>query len=617
MSKAPRRLKVLRIDDTTGAPLNKTREAYDLEPGDGCVRPPLDLVVLRSKDNICLRIAGLGWVEQFWAAFTERDLPDIVLSDIDFEHDATSPLQFLPRATAVQEQLEANAGSKGQPLWHIPTGLSHTKALASIARCMGRPIIVAMYTGNSAKWQGMKSEDRVFGLLAAQEVIELAAILGTPVSWSVAPSFERVWNWLAERTHADPTKALRQALNSYRQQLIAGLRGQISAYNLRVPYGAGADLKNWCGSMSKDPRPLQDDAADIGLPLLYPDGTIDRISFASLFADVETILSAPLPPHCFDLTPATTDPIWELVNGLPRIGAWIAELLQVDDAVHAAIKALEALPIEQDPLERNLTDEIKDSLLARGLAVLFRTIELYCADEQKWKSIWSHDSWDPIALRPVETDDDRDQWPGTKSLSEWLLQVEAALRESSDSTTGYACIGDIHPVLCQIIEQSVPQAAQRVRATKENWVRVHLDLLRARGRVTARTGGDGEAEYKLVGRARKLADAPRRPATGVINVKWNSDALTSLVKDTLGFGKRGPRRVNDHQPGRILYEAFLANSASALPDNEAGKAGREFRNAFLRGDGPPWVLQICREFCRVHLNWKDENNWPQCLRANA
>jgi hypothetical protein len=639
--------------------------------GDDVIFAPLDLMAFPSGDDVCLGISGLESAARFWASFDPARLPDIVIGDVDFEIDKTSPLQSW-KAT---EQ-------------NIPTGLSHLKPLAAVARAVGKPLSIVIHTADPYRWEvfaansgGTRPDARVFGLMAAHEAVELAAILGEHIPRVDRHDLNPVWGWLESRTESTPMAVLPKAVTTYRKQVVERLRRSGSGSDplaLRVPLGARAELQAWCQRMAHDPAPLEDAGIDVGLPLLYPDGRIDRINFSSLYADVYNINGRILHADCFALT-NDSGPIWELANGLPRIGALVAAIGGVEEAASAAAGALTLLPLGEDRLTQNLRD-IEEDPLARGLAVLFRTIAIYREDESAWARIWDEGSWDPVCLaekpedsrdsrsdslirrtrqtlqlwkgenrnfcrklsqvlndavnefRLYDKTDERDDCSWADSLESWVDRTEQAVRMAAKDEApgideeatqngaleGFVDLGSITAALIQGVKSDgYPDLTGLLEPSA---VAFHLDLLVQMDLVEYRSDPINGDTYRV-------ADAPGRglrpvrPAEDKSGLKWISDHLSAALRDSLGFGAtRGPGNANsDNAIGLILYAAFLApaNPTAPLPATSVqAQQGRDFLKTFEAGESPGWLVEICRAFCRDKLHWVDERAWPVCVRGH-
>jgi DNA-binding transcriptional ArsR family regulator len=495
------------------------------------------------------------------------------------------------------------------------------KPLAAVARATGAPLAVALITGDPGRWRllvqessgGRHSDAAVFGFLAAQEAIEVAAILGDSLSQSDGNDLTPVWDWLSERTAYGVKEAIGTAVCDYRRQVVNRVRGAENGnpLALRVPLGKYSQLRKWCQEMERKPMPLGAEGVDIGLPLLFADGRIDDIRIASLYADVDSILSRGLPAKCFDLTRDPGD-MWSLANGLPRIGALIAELGSVDLSVQAADRALALLPRGSGRLELNLLS-VERGELARGFATLFRALEVHFADETMWEQIWNGEHWDPVLLDEAVS---RAACPWVGSLSDWIKRTERALIEATaeeainEEPHPWADIGSITAHFIALVRKEL---GENLAGMTPGAVAVHLGFLQEMELVESRSCVGG---YEYRTRTPQIhINRPRRPEGDGTRLKWASAHLQDELMDSLGFGsRRGPATTeNFNAIGRVLYAAFLATIGSPPPMTDQARLGRAFLESFLRGEAPGWVIEVCREFVRTGLAWTDAQTWPRSI----
>lgn len=157
MNTPPRNLRVLRIDDRANGRIPKID--YSTVSGDGVILPPLELILIDDGDDVRTAISGLDVSELYWRQFNPERLPDIVIGDVDFEKDKSSPMQTWNSACQ-----------------HISTGLSHLKPFLSIQRILGRPMSLVIHTGDENLWARLVDDgmdettkaSRIFGLHAVQ-----------------------------------------------------------------------------------------------------------------------------------------------------------------------------------------------------------------------------------------------------------------------------------------------------------------------------------------------------------------------------------------------------------------------------------------------------------------
>ncbi len=276
MRPLPRKLKLLIIDDE----LKRSYRGYHV---------PSSIEVLKLDENL----PGIdSWraALQFWTAFDYDEVPDLVLADVRFIEDRTSPLSLL---------FKPNEN-------YIPTGLSHLKAFAALARALGKPIGVCARTIDAELWQEQISsnrpENRAMGYLAMHEIGELAAILGDgkAILGDTDDKQQHIDNcraWLRQNSETAFEEGLRKAVRDYRRSLFKSLtRAERPSIFIRPPHYA--ELMGWCERMRHEPHPL-DPEHDIGLELTYHNGQRDILSLASLFADYDKIADKALDPSSF------------------------------------------------------------------------------------------------------------------------------------------------------------------------------------------------------------------------------------------------------------------------------------------------------------------------------
>jgi hypothetical protein len=577
-----RKLRVLRIDDNP----DKLGKESTFEFVGPAVTGPT------GRDIIAIK--GLSSAVQFWRSFAPGTMPDIILCDVDFEHDHSTPLKWA-----------------GASATHIPTGLSHIKPFAAMARLSGRPLVLTLHTYNDGQWKALLDDTatgfdaiqrslweqrRLFGLLAAHEIIELAEILEESTQFSGKATLGNVWNWLTEHTQSTAIHALNRATKLYRKKLVDRFRKHpLDPAALRVPTGEGIRLRNWCAHMVQAPQNLA--KADIGLTLLYSNGTTDQISFVSLFADCEGLLDGLLPEKCF-ATDSPTGDIWDLKNGLPQIGKLVSQVHTFDSAFADAVSALAKFPLgialpENAP---NIDDMLNRDKLAGGLAVLFRIVDIYYSDECAWDDVWNERvRWDPVNLAAVDDITIAYQY---ESLPSFLGRVVESVRklcaeeeEDGESLQLGVTAEDIADVLGG---RMTPSSAA-----------VHLEWLTATGTVERiQTGGSPRYKVHSGGTLRRL----QRPKGTAI--EWKSDDIERLLRTSLGY------RLDDHASvGRLLWNAFMAFGEPANA-NQQRIRGNKLLEDFLNGDAPQ-LAEPCRAYALANLRWNDKGNWPACLQAGG
>ena len=121
-----RNLMALSIDDDSDGSLIKGINPYEFE-FDGIVRWRIDKWATALK---------------LWSRSRVSSAPDLILGDVLFECDKTTP--FARAVSALRGEAETVAIDTP-----IPTGLSHLKPFAALARASGKPIGIAVKSSNA------------------------------------------------------------------------------------------------------------------------------------------------------------------------------------------------------------------------------------------------------------------------------------------------------------------------------------------------------------------------------------------------------------------------------------------------------------------------------------
>lgn len=626
---APRQLRVLRIDD------DLTSGGNPKAPGFRAQRASRHLATV-DLDDCGQPKPGIGsWADAmaFWTLQKGAPEVDLVISDVRFDDD-TSPLVTgwnLPRGA-----------------W-LPTGLSHFKAFAALARATGRPLGVGLHTKEPRIWRKLSDEQdpffRLMANLAAQEIGELAALLGEGAE--VNCDADSCWRWLEDRTF-DATE-FREAV----PYALADFRKKLGACRL-LPRDYER-MVEWCGSMeafaaagSGTAKPL-DDGTDRGFPVMFPDGTHQLLSLRSLFADV--LLKRPrfqferegLPRHCFALQP--DDAFYSLDGeGNPKIGALV---YQCGEYGRAAMKALEILnrlapePGRNTPL--TLADArraVDATWLPTALAVLFQDIYREWQLFQAWRPLYQEHEWHPIADSFGPRTDDE-----TKTLRSWLKKVSKCVSAGSsishedvmamfeaagfdrNDPLGLEADSDLLLLDDEDIddEDLLPEEREEEDskdctqpAKRRGWVgtRRCIDLLTKMGVLELIPGtrryGPGSQAFSPVATPPVPKWLPRNfmklselgPTVGTEDDRLLNP--NAALKRMFGYH----RKANGKEDTNSMIQHALVKGLGLSGDSEA----TSFMEWFRRG-APQigWVKEACRDYAR-QLPWDDETGWPESLR---
>ncbi len=585
----PRNLRVLRIDDVH-FDLRRGTEAAGAEVIDAL---PAPLESFHCEDGA----AGIATINSWstalrlWSRLQAQEVPDLVLADVIFAGDESTPLVRVP-------------GFKGYPRL-IPTGISHLKPFAALARARERPLGIGIHTRNASVWADAWGDGHPMGALAAHEIGEVAAILGDLLEdESIEGRVELCWDWLKGRSRDDFPTALRIAMRDYRRRLVEagnpslreGVSGPPRALVMPQDW---VRLDAWVDRRSRgEAAPIE---ADRSLPVLYSDGSRDLLRIASLFGEVKDIESRDLPPRCFERPGpagrgATSEP-WSLDDdGNPQIGRFIASLGRTATAYLNAATLVERFPLvhpEGQGLECTLLKEAEDypdSMLVAGLAILFQVLKWEHRKFGAWREGLRREGWS-FSRKRLTTPP-----ASSLTLAEALFRLAHSARRFGGS-----------PFLRGDVPQGEGADLFRSKAADNDGVRWHFDRLVDAG-VLAFHPVD-ETYENVLSRRFSIDELPSPPLLPVGFFEDELGELRSVLRDSLGFGARyGPNRAdNDQMIGKRLAVAFC--------DSADGNLGRELLDRILGGYGPPWLLELLRRYASDRLEWGEGRTWPRWLQT--
>jgi hypothetical protein len=580
-----RQLTVLRIDDRT-----ENRAAPDVEaPADDQDRPPegIDVVQFGHQSDPFIAITGWDLAIEYWRSDPGKRHPDLVVADVLFDQDPTTPLNW-----AAEDNL-------------VPTGLSHIKPFAAVSRVTGVPIGIALHTANPGLWENLIIGDgpgRRMAQLAAHEIGELAAILDDSENILDLPLEDRIrwcWLWLHSRSRGRFRPALAVALENYRSRMVQLARGggaesDPRKMSIMVLPQEWVRLSHWCEEMSRAPRPLGE--ADPALTYIRRDGIADCVSMISLFADVRDdlcdIFTDVLPPACFDVRPVKE--AWKLdEQGYPRIGGFLHELKHLTSAVDEAVSILlDNFPPFPARLENKLSQVggTASSTLARGLAILFQVI---------WRDHENFKTWSDY-FKDYEWDVNHFEFKSIRTTSTSLGEVWRTLQSYVVGKGTRFSVDDIFEEAEAEILQGVPVAVRR-------W---YFDLLLRAGVIRPESSVGDPRTFWPTGIRVEVPPVPDVIPRGIQLLGIDT---RGYLRDVFGFGMEfGPGKSNDDNIiGRLINAAFGSGGAVDA------RAGREFLSRFLEGNTQPWIAEVCRDFAVRVLSWRDTTTWPRYLRGGA
>lgn len=594
MTQEPRRLKVFIIDDEL------VEEKLDIVSTVHVVgfRLPASLEYLSTSDSL----PGIdSWKSaiRFWWSFQNNEIPDLIVADVKFSEDRTTPLSFLFHDIPNE----------------IPTGLSHLKDFAVLSRASGTPLGVGLRTMDPTIWRKhvhtASERRRAVGYLAAHLVGEISAILGHDLEIEEGDRKKNLHNclsWLERESGTSFLQGLRIALANYRRSLfkLLTMPSQSNVFILPKDY---LDLLSWCRQMEQSPKPVHAEH-DIGLALTYNNGKRDIVSLASIFADYEDITTKPLKASAFALNPDVEEPWKNDDDSFPRIGAFLCQLGKLKTACDDAADAAKAYQVDY-PLPAGYKPPTLATLKKRGhydeftvgLTVLFQLIRIEQRKSQTWEEAFENYSWDPIGLKFK---------PGIleKNCLRKALQSLVTLIKQADPSGDGISIDDF-------VESSPDGWVKRISVNDKGKIQWHFDRLVDADVLDHRIEkGEGDL-YTLKPtwlRSNKPLPLPPMPILMPKIAGEKDPDRIKWLRESLGY------RVDFNSMARAVADAFelvTLDRNAATKDSERasirGKVGRDFINRLEVGELPSFLADLCREYATRYLNWP-EDKWPKWLR---
>ncbi len=634
----PRRLRLLIIDDE----LRPSLAGYTIP----------DLLDLWYP---CEGVPGItSWraAIEFWGSFQGGVIPDLVVADVRFVNDDTSPLSKLFQYPEVN---------------NIPTGLSHLKTFAVLSRALGLPLGVGIRTMDPSLWrkqiESTRPEQRAMGYLAAHEAGEIASILGDELpgsSFEDGLSVDYCLDWIRSKSGTIFELGLKMALRDYRRRLFLLLTTPGSS-NVFIRPGHYAELMGWCLKMETDPQPL-DAANDFGLELSYHNGKRDVISLASLFADYDRIATKPLVSSAFAPGMAGGGESWKLDDwGRPRMGAFLKPLgslkVALDDAVEALREYQISFPLPdtyQPPTLAVIKRRSKHSSLTAALTVLLQFVRIAQKKVEEWEDRFGLYAWEPDKLQFIS-----DPPSPELSLRRVLLDLTSLIsgivvpgeeftiddifENSLERWTEKGGLESSRKVFKEIEVSIGSDGRPEIRSGRwirirtdhgeqyNDWVKWHFERL-VDAQILSHKRVDGEEYYVLTADWRHhrfqsgLPPAPPGfPSVVSVMQRFNSSgekkaALLEYptpvqwLKASLGYNYHTDYNSVERELGSTFgfiapeKEPGIKHEKSALK----AKAGRLILNQLERGELPFFLAEICREYATEYLKWPKEK-WPKWL----
>ena len=548
-----RNLSILRIDD-----------AYNRDPAAGLaeIEHLANYRVNRDAGDQQCVISNWRSALEFWSHGEFDRLPDLIVADVLFEYDASSPLAALP--------------SYAGYVRFFPGGLMHLKPFAAIARWIGRPIGLGIHTASTKVWKSAWDQGRhPMAALAAHEAAEVAAILGE-VKLPKGPA--ELWyiglDWLATNSKNDPDSARQDALKAYRRKLCQFANCSSGAARVMLPPSEFVRLQSWLEDLSKAPAPIGDQSVE----LLYSEGNHDCIRLASLFADFDRIDTRIFSAGSFsDLS--ATEP-WERSHyGQPQIGGFLTALGGMGQLFIEAAAIVEDFPLlaRGQTRRRHLTKRIGATYKKQVVGVfawMIQSIKWERRRLQAWQEGVRQPGWDLV---------NRTLGSATDSGRTLLFWLENLIKQARCSAQGEA-------FALEEVWQGMPDKNKTY----------YSDLLVQAG-AFVRTD-DGEYYVKGLRKGVTLPMPEILPIEfwGLVEVGDNRNAAVQL--------SFGIKTTNYATAARFFGRVFCP---SVEGKNEV--AGRKFMGKIFEGNGPAWLMEMLRDYARTTLHWADESTWPRWL----
>jgi hypothetical protein len=530
----------------------------------------------------------ISWndMQRFWGA-SPVTIPDIVLCDINFEYDFDSPLNEVHRIK--------------------PTGLLYAIPFLAAARTGLTPVVLKFHTGDPTLFSRIHDRESPLGIdkppkemsYLAAELIGLALAIATPDPSFSGPTLtfplktQDTWDWLMARDSSFESEAGAHfaAEKEYRRRLASlcvvpsseqsQLNGQSVAPLVVDPVGY-RKLVEWCARTCRNQT--VDWEGEPGLLLTRPDGTKECLSIRGLFS--ASSLDVFVPKNFEVRLPANAEvriphAAWLNKNEEPLVGDFVAFLggwprlydlvvSRLDRWLHAGPAVPARTVIDVFPAQE------PHYALARLLALIFQTVDVYYQARQDWEARFTEWAWDPRA-RSFEPNDVVNR---KATLKELLSVLARKLRSELDDQA----------VASEELEVIITDGTP---IQNDGDAKYHLGLLTSIGVLTQTKDG----LFTL--RARFPVELPACPP------ELASEGLRNLQKTvlrSLGHESDAAQHV-----GRII--------ADALFKGESGdrKMGTKFWQDMIAGSLPGWLRQLAVIYAEREKNWRRDQHWPSFL----
>ena len=592
-----------------------------LKRANNCVVMPDNIERIRVNDIPC----WLGsWRDacNIWSNGFAKQPPDLIISDINFRDDNTSPMSKVVNHLTSQGLVKL----EDDPL---PSGLLHVKPLAAIAASLSRPIGFAIHTVNPDIWEkyynfsqsspnlapsilkGNEVIQRYVGALAIHEIGELAAIRGYNVQRDTTEeTVKECLKWFKKHHQKTFETALPFALGEYLGELIEASNCRMLSLNNRKTNSFAfvmpcewIRLNKWTQERINYGGIINNEH----ITLTYRDGTKDPIYLASMFATAETrthetVKTQCWPKECFQVGINKVSSDFGCGTKRPQFGEFINSLKSLYELDTAARLICDALgtdytkPIEKgqpniNKIASNILekpDKAKDIGPVKGLAVLYQAVKLVCNIQHSWQELLNQPDWDykkqkPCLRKPKPT------YVNDNSLYDYLngllSVIDTALENDEYYEDGYFTWEEIVPKS----EFHIRLKDCSYRVDNGKWWEWHMELL-----VSAK-------KFLIKG------DCHLNNDTGETET-WYKRGVGSVLKSWM-IKPRNRWEVNGvevdfsnsysikHLNRLIHVGDDDSNTYSRCLDELVGKNnGKSLLDQVFDGSAPGWIMELLREY---------------------
>lgn len=637
-----RKLRLLRIIDSGS--YDSPEEARDSPPG-------LESSTVGGDgdgDERVYRITGCVASQRYWQMLQpSAPPPDLILVDINFAEDSTSPLRIEERK--------------------IPTGLLHAIPFLAWARTSGRICSIAFQTGDPGLFTTtMGDASQTMKLLAAELAGLAGSIHGTLKKDEVVDrSRDRLvpkgdlelssggYQWIKSNAKTEERLALGRALAEYRHRLLESAAIEAGQF----PRGGPAvviDPQNHA-ALLRHADAASDRANEIvrpgsegwpGLVFIRADGTRDSIAIESLFADAPGALKG---RHFGSAVKHHPDQLWELFDGDPAVGIYLRQLGDWTEVLEQASRFALCLPLGDELSETKLLEAVSDGVtscgdgkgplsapvrherLVRFLTLAFHIVRQFQAARDAWDIQCCTAAWDaqnatftdaPPPLNHPMLDGRTVQ----QTLPDFLTTlISDVFRESGRAEDGtYECDS-----LISILNKHTHGNKQTVEVYRRGLA--DLGVLQTERKSGALGGFDRhliDVEHftrvgAVVRKSQGLTVNHQALHTYLLRMipsmssMWVAPWITKDVVQTGVLARNTGCVTRNEKTGLTINQ----NSFSDLISNAFGVDRPQAKcilGAFQHGlPEMGWLRELCIQFAEKQLRWTNRTQWPRCLTGST